>query len=161
MPQARALKPESGSSRYNSCHAEIAIKLAWFALADMPNKKPECIGIVTPYAEQRERIKALVRGTDLETYARIGTVHAFQGLEFDVLIFDTVESPGLEIAPFLRGGWGSDAMRLLNVAVTRARQKLLIVANMEYIREEPSSSILPQMMELACQKKCFPVDLEM
>ncbi len=163
MPQARALKPESGSSRYNPCHAEIAIKLAQLALADFPeeDRKPECIGIVTPYAEQRERIKALVRGTALETYARIGTVHAFQGLEFDVLIFDTVESPGLEIAPFLRGGWGSDAMRLLNVAVTRARQKLLIVANMEYIREEPSSSLLPQMMELACQKKCLPVDLEM
>ena len=163
VPEARACKPKSGFSRYNSCHAEIAIKLALLALADFPEEErtPECIGIVTPYAEQRERIKELVRGTALETYARIGTVHAFQGLEFDVLIFDTVESPGLEIAPFLRGGWGSDAMRLLNVAVSRARHKLFIIANMPHIQQEPAPSILSQMMELACQKKCVSaVDLE-
>lgn len=154
MPQARARKPESGRSRYNSFHAEIAVKLAELALADMPNKKPECIGIVTPYTEQRDRIKELVRETALETYARIGTVHAFQSLEFDVLIFDTVESPEVTISRFTSDRWGTNAMRLLNVAVTRARYKLLIVANMPYIRQQPASSILVQMMELACQKKC-------
>ena len=58
-----------------------------------------------------------IQRTDLEIYCRVGTVHAYQGLEFDVLIFDVVESPGLAIAPFLREGWGSESMRLLNVAV--------------------------------------------
>jgi hypothetical protein len=153
--QALALKPESGSSRYNPYHAKIAIKLAWQALADMPNKTPECIGIVTPYAAQREHIKELIQGTALEIYARVGTVHAFQGLEFDVLIFDTVESPEVAISRFTSDLWGTDAMRLLNVAVTRARHKLLIVANMSYIRQEPASSLLRQMMELACQKRCL------
>jgi len=32
-------------------------------------------------------------------------------------------------------------MRLLNVAVTRARDKLLLVANIRHIRQEPSSSL--------------------
>src|SRR5258708_22145080 len=32
-------------------------------------------------------------------------------------------------------------MRLLNVAVTRARDKLLVVANIRHIRQEPSSSL--------------------
>ncbi len=49
-------------------------------------------------------------------------------------------------------------MRLLNVAVTRARHKLLIVVNMPYISGEPASFILPQIMRLACQKKRIPVD---
>lgn len=156
--QARALKPASGSSRYNPYHAEIVKHMAEQVLPDMPNVAPECIGIVTPYAAQRDCIKELLRGTELEVFTRVGTVHAFQGLEFDALILDIVESPGLKIAPFLRGGWGSDAMRLLNVAVTRARHKLLIVVNMPYISGEPASFILPQIMRLACQKKRIPVD---
>ncbi|GER89044.1 hypothetical protein KDW_32060 [Dictyobacter vulcani] len=154
-----ALKPKSGRSRYNPYHAEVAIKLAERVLADMPGKRPECIGIVTPYAAQRDFIKELIRGTALETYARVGTVHAFQGLEFDVLVFDTVESPGIRISRFMSDRWGTDAMRLLNVAVTRARHKLLIVANMRYIRQQPASHLLPQMMELACQKKCVPAEM--
>lgn len=135
----------------------MSVKLARLAFADIPEdrRQPECIGIVTPYAAQRHVIEELVKGTDLERFLRIGTVHAFQGLERDVIIFDTVESPGVAISRFTSDIWGTDAMRLLNVAVTRARHKLLIVANMSSIRQEPSSSMLRQIMELAYQKKCI------
>lgn len=76
-------------------------------------------------------------------------------MEFDIVIFDVVESPGLDIALFFRGGWETDAMRLLNVVVTRAREKLIIVANMKYIREQQyPCTMLRQILELACQKKC-------
>lgn len=45
-------------------------------------------------------------------------------------------------------------MRLLNIAVTRARHKLFIVANMQYIRQQmPASSMLRKITELACQKR--------
>ena len=158
-PLALAQQPKTGRSRYNAYHAEIAIALAKQVLADLPDerRKPEYIGIVTPYRAQRDSLKERIQGTNLEVYCRVGTVHAYQGLEFDVLIFDTVESPGLAIAPFLRGGWGSEAMRLLNVAVTRARHKLFIVANMQYIREAmPASSMLRIITELACQKRHIP-----
>ena len=85
-------------------------------------------------------------------YVRVGTVHAFQGLEFDGVIFDTMEAPGLPVAPFLRGGWGSEAMRLLNVAVTRARHKLLIIAHRDHIRTLPRTMLLPQLVDVAAQK---------
>lgn len=49
-------------------------------------------------------------------------------------------------------------MHLLNVAVIRARDKLLLVANMRHIRQEPSSSLLPQIMSLAAQKRCIPAE---
>jgi superfamily I DNA and/or RNA helicase len=102
--RARAEQPVSGSSHFNRYHAETSVHLAQLVLASMPkeDRKAECIGIVTLYAAHRELLKDLVRGTDLEILSRIGTVHAFQGLEFDALIFDLVESPGLNIAPFLR-----------------------------------------------------------
>ncbi len=73
-------------------------------LSDLPDehRKPEYIGIVTPYTAQRDCIKERIQGTELEAYCRVGTVHAYQGLEFDILIFDVVESPGLAIAPFFK-----------------------------------------------------------
>ncbi len=157
---ARAQQPKSGRSRYNEYHAEIDLLLAQQVLASIRESKryAEYIGIVTPYTAQRDLLKERIQGMDLEIFCRIGTVHTFQSLEFHVVIFDLVESPGLSIAPFLRGGWGSESMRLLNVAVTRARDKLLIVANMRHIRREPSSYMLPQMLALAAQKKCLPAE---
>ncbi len=159
LPLARAEHPKSGKSRYNTAHAELAVSLARTMLADMPlPHQPECLDMVTPYAAQRETIKALVEGTDLEALVRIGTIHAFQGLEFDGVIFDTTEAPGLAVAPFLRGMWGSEAMRLLNVAVTRARHKLVIIAHREHIHTLPSSMLLPRILHLAAQKKCVLMD---
>lgn len=157
-PLAVAQKPQSGRSRSNEFHAEIDLLLAERILADLPeeHRVAECIGIVTPYTAQRDYIRKRLQETDLAPFCRVGTVHAFQGLEFAVLIFDLVESPGLEIAPFLRGGWGSDAMRLLNVAVTRALHKLFMVGNMHYVRRQRPSSLLRQIMELAWQKKHLP-----
>lgn len=155
VPRARGQKPKSDRSRLNTYHAELAVSLARQMLADMPiPHTPECLGIVTPYAAQRDTIKTLIQGTDLEAYVRVGTVHAFQGLEFDGVIFDTMEAPGLAIAPFLRGMWGSEAMRLLNVAVTRARHKLIIIAHRDHLRTLPRTMLLPQLVNLAAQKQC-------
>ncbi len=159
-PLAQAQRPKkTGRSRYNEYHAGLDVALAKMVLSDLPDerRKPEYIGIVTPYTAQRDCITERIQGTELEAYCRVGTVHAYQGLEFDILIFDVVESPGLAIAPFLRGDWGSESMRLLNVGVTRARHKLFIVANMQYIRQQmPASFMLRKITELACQKKCIP-----
>lgn len=159
-PLALSQRPKkTGRSRYNEYHAGIDIALAKQVLTDLPNerRKAEYIGIVTPYTAQRDYIKERIQGTDLEVYCRVGTVHAYQGLEFDVLIFDLVESPGLAIAPFLRDGWGSESMRLMNVGVTRARHKLFIIANVQYIRQQmPASFMLRKITELACQKRCVP-----
>ncbi len=157
VPQVRAEQPATKSSRFNQYQAELSVQLARQVLATFSEERrgPECVGIVTPYTAHRNVLKDLVRGTDLAVFTRIGTVHAFQGLEFDALILDLVESPGLPIAPFLKGEWGSEAMRLINVAVTRARHKLLIVANLDYLRTEPQSSIVRQVVERAAQKHCI------
>lgn len=158
VKRAQAHHPDDGRSRCNEYHAELDLILAERVLSSVPvdERYAEYIGIVTPYTAQREYIKELMQGKDLEIYCRVGTVHAFQGMEFRVVIFDVVEAPDLRIAPFLREGWGSDAMRLLNVAVTRARDKLLIVAHLPHIRKQPVSSMLRQMMLLAAQKRQIP-----
>jgi very-short-patch-repair endonuclease len=61
----------------------------------------------------------------------VGTVHAFQGGEADAVIFDIVDGP-----PRSRPGLllRDDAgMRLVNVAVTRARGKLVMLAHLDWL----------------------------
>lgn len=151
--RAQTERPKEGS-RQNPYHVEVAVRAAKHMLASIEQPGAECIGIVTPYTAQRQRIKEQLQKEGLEYYVRVGTVHAFQGLEFTALVFDTVESPKIRISRFTSDEWGTNAMRLLNVAITRARDKLLVIANMDYIREEPSQHLLPRIMELACQKQC-------
>ena len=76
------------------------------------------IGIISPYADQVGFIK---NRTDVE----VKTVDGFQGREKDVIIISTVRSNKWGNIGFLRD------LRRLNVAITRAKKKLIIIGNME------------------------------
>lgn len=137
----RVTKPPY-QSRYNEYHALCTVHIAKMALASLGDHRPEQdsdklpLGIVTPYSPHAQRISQLLKQTDAQMARRIrvGTTHSFQGLEFDVVIFDTVESPPLKPHSFIAGQRMSEATRLVNVAVTRAKHKLIIVANATYLR---------------------------
>ena len=70
-----------------------------------------------PYRMQRNRLKDLL-GAEIE----IGTVDAFQGREKDAVIFTAVVTTEKSMA-FVEN------IRRLNVVVTRARKKLIVIAN--------------------------------
>jgi DNA replication protein DnaC len=134
-----ALKPEGGS-RINTYHTLCTFEIARRVLASLPPPKKPLqvgefrIGLVTPYRKQAELLQHLILDAGLKDLIRAGTVHRFQGLEAEVIIFDTVESPPLSPPEFTSGQLGSKAMRLVNVAVTRAQHKLIIVANSQYVQ---------------------------
>jgi AAA domain/PLD-like domain len=129
-----------GKSRINAYHALCSIELARQALSTLPErpvKKGEFrIGLITPYRKQAQLLQQLVKDAGLTDVVRAGTVHRFQGLEAEVIIFDTVESTGLLPSTLTAGSWGSAAMRLTNVAMTRAQYKLIIVANYQYLQQK-------------------------
>ncbi len=96
------------------------------------------LGVVTPFREQAERIRERLQNIpDLEHEKRarlaqsVGTAHAFQGDERDVMIFSLCAGPGLVPSSlnFLR-----NEANLFNVAVSRARSILLIVGNRAFAR---------------------------
>lgn len=72
------------------------------------------IGIITPYNEQVDEIRKQIPGID------VATVHKFQGREKDVIILSTVDD---QIKDF------ADNPNLLNVAVSRAKKKLIVVVS--------------------------------
>jgi len=133
-------RPEGGS-RINVYHALCTIAIARQVLASLPESdiqqsSRQRIGLVTPYRKQAELLQYLIQDAGLQGLIRAGTVHRFQGLEFEVVIFDTVESPPVPPRDgFTAGQWGSQAMRLINVAVTRPKHKLIVIANVRWIWE--------------------------
>lgn len=95
------------------------------------------IAIITPYRGQLELLQQMVKDQDLG-YVQIGTVDAYQGQEFDVVIFSMVRSnparqfQKLASNPFnllsVHLGFVGD-LRRLNVAITRAKYHFCFVGN--------------------------------
>ncbi len=88
--------------------------------------------IVSPFRAVAENARTLVRrAPELARYAndlqtRIGTVHTVQGREAEAVIF-VLGAP--DDAQFGARTWAGVSPNLLNVAVTRAQQRLYVIGN--------------------------------
>jgi DNA replication ATP-dependent helicase Dna2 len=83
---------------------------------------PESIGVVSPFRAQVVLLRQMLAGTGVT----VDTVERFQGGERDIMILSFVRSRG--------SGFVFDDRRL-NVAITRARRKLILVAHPELFRK--------------------------
>lgn len=93
------------------------------------------IGIISPYKEQIELLKDKLLAFDYSTYPinhiAVKTIDGFQGEERDVIYISLVRSnPDSEI------GFLSD-IRRMNVALTRAKKKLVVVMDTSTIGNHP------------------------
>ena len=134
-------------SPFNVYSALLSVCLAEQALSSGVDQ----VAILTPYRAQNSLIHKLVadKASVDKNFEKIApaSVHRFQGRESELIIFDLVEGPIREIK-WLGGGFNSDAMRLVNVAVTRARAKIVFVANLKYLKTKlRNESILRQILE--------------
>ncbi|MBQ2830944.1 IGHMBP2 family helicase [Methanobrevibacter sp.] len=118
---------KDSKSIINRLEADIAVKLA----DDYLNIGLEetDIGIISPYADQ---VKIIQDKTPVE----VKTVDGFQGREKEIIIISTVRSNDGGNIGFL-----SD-LRRLNVAITRAKRKLIIIGNINTLESNPTYSRL-------------------
>jgi predicted DNA helicase len=79
------------------------------------------IGIISPYADQVKIIQDM-------TPVEVKTVDGFQGREKEIIIISTVRSNENGNIGFLKD------LRRLNVAITRAKRKLIIIGNIETLK---------------------------
>lgn len=94
------------------------------------------IGIIAPYRQQimdykrdLERMQAdIPDGISIKP----GTIHTFQGSECDVIIWDIVDAYNESVGILYKGEQGE---RLVNVAISRAKSKLIIVGHNRYFHE--------------------------
>lgn len=118
-------------SRYNEAEANKIISLLK-TIVPIANAHNLTIGVTTPYSRQQHIILSMVEEIfDKEALKniRVLTVHKFQGSEVDILLFSTV------IAKKGNAGsasWYKMNPEILNVAISRARQLLIIVGDREH-----------------------------
>lgn len=118
-------------SRYNQEEARLLIRSTENLVEEIGiNQWKEnafTLGIITPYSAQVETISRLAERSsilsEIESLVSINTVDAFQGQERDVIAISFVRSNEKSEIGFL-----SD-IRRTNVAITRAKKKLIMVGD--------------------------------
>jgi len=139
------------TTRANLQHQEVIKALVSYYLAASHQMH---IGVISPYRPQASAIQMWLRENTIKKVTA-GTVHQFQGSEFPLVIWDTVESPSStaeepshRFTDDLR--FPQNTINLLNVAVSRAKAKLVILANVDYIlRELSEGCYLHRILEYA------------
>lgn len=115
-------------SRFNALSALVTARLA----AECA-EKTSLVAVIAPYVSQVRLLRAIF--ADLDLAVSVSSVHQFQGSETDVVLFDTVDflrqpKPGYLL---MKQDEEDDvALRLVNVALTRARVKFVLVTNAGY-----------------------------
>ena len=93
------------------------------------------IGIISPYRAQVQYLKKLIKKYEFfKPYRRlisVNTVDGFQGQERDVILISLVRSNDEGQIGFLKD------LRRMNVAMTRARMKLIILGNKDTMTKHP------------------------
>ncbi|HMR67207.1 MAG TPA: AAA domain-containing protein [Anaerolineae bacterium] len=129
---AHCFKDKESGSRFNLVSGLMAVQLAHALVSTTQHR----VGIVTPYRAQSRLVGRLLRDLKIsQEQVYVATVHRFQGSENDVIIFDTVEGPPRrKPGKLVVGVEDSTAMRLANVAISRAKGKFISLVNLDYIR---------------------------
>ena len=124
-------KENQSKSLSNSQEARLVIHTLRDYIEMMSPQKVEServdFGIITPYRGQARLIRRLLKMQHyfrrLKRLITVGTVDGFQGQERDVIVISLVRDNAEGNIGFLRD------LRRMNVAMTRARMKLIIVGN--------------------------------
>ena len=141
-----AVRFTKGGTRQNVANADAVMELL-----DVYSEQQEetfSIGVITPYTGQVALLKARFiekkYNSDFQDRVKIGTIHTFQGSECEVIIFDMVDCSVFEKGGKVYFGKiyaGEQGEQLLNVAVSRAKHKLIVVCDPDYIDQCPGGVI--------------------
>ena len=123
---------KDSKSIINEIEAEIALRIANDYLNDGVDESD--VGIISPYADQ---VKIIQEKTPIE----VKTVDGFQGREKEIIIISTVRSNEHGNIGFLKD------LRRLNVAITRAKRKLIIIGNINTLKNNQTYERLIKFCE--------------
>ena len=93
------------------------------------------VGIISPYRAQVQYLKKLIRKREFfkpyRKFISVNTVDGFQGQERDIILISMVRANDDGQIGFLND------LRRMNVAITRARMKLIILGNAQTMSKHP------------------------
>ncbi len=88
--------------------------------------KTEEIGVVTPYVKQKDLINDFLKNQNVNG-TEVDTVHKFQGREKEIIIMSFARSKKYDVQQYTLKFIENET--LVNVAITRAKKKLILVGN--------------------------------
>lgn len=168
LPLQSGKEQRSGTSWQRDCEAQKVVSEVQELFAENPNLS---VGVITFFAAQRELIlnklsqvgicqkledgweylpgfKTINEGKEVKEKIRVGSVDAFQGKEFDVVILSTVRSNDYsasdENAYRKKYGFIRTPNRL-NVAFSRAKSLIKVVGDKEMFSSETAQEAIPQV----------------
>ena len=117
--------PEDSESRRNEGEAGLAAGEVRKLLALLPQ---EDIAVISPYDAQVQRVRGLLADVPA---VEVDTVDGFQGREKDAIVLTLVRSNDAGELGFLAD------LRRINVAITRARKKLVVIGDGATLARHP------------------------
>lgn len=131
---------EDPAAGKNTAPAEAA-KIIEFVQENRDKK----IGIITPFTNQRDCINQKLRENGIEDI-QCGTVHAFQGDEKDIILFSLAVTDQTFAKTY---GWLKNNKELINVATSRAKEKLILLSSSRNLSRLHSHGEDDDLFELA------------
>lgn len=118
------------------------------------------IGVVTPFRAQKEHIRELLDARGVDGSVLVDTAHGFQGDERDVMVFSPVVGPGIREGSAI---WVGNPPNLVNVALTRAREALFVVGNLDYCATVPGilSDLADYCRQIQLLRETSPAELDL
>lgn len=130
----------TSGSKYCILNALLSVRLAEKALKSGYEK----VGIVTAYRAQANLTQMMLKDKNLNVSVEADTVHRFQGGEKPLIIFD-ITTP---YTPSMYDDGKDDGTdeKLLNVAISRAQNKCIVLGDVKTIESRHSHSSLIRKM---------------
>lgn len=129
----------SRSELKNTSPAEAAEILDYASL-----NRDKTMAVITPFVNQRKLIETGIKDRKLDNIV-CGTVHAFQGDEKDVVLFSTALSDRTTDGTY---NWLKNNKELINVATSRAKEKLILLASKKELERLHGSDSDDDLYEL-------------
>lgn len=104
------------------------------------------IGVITPFVNQKKLIEEELQRAKVSNVT-CGTVHAFQGDEKDIILFSTAITNQTQAGTY---EWLKNNKELINVATSRARDKLIILSsskNLERLHQKDGEDDLYELAQ--------------
>ncbi len=120
--------PEGSESRHNEGEADLVVREVERVLA--LGLSPADLAVISPYDAQVQRIRQLLAAR-VEEGLEVDTVDGFQGREKEAVVVSLVRSNDDGEVGFLAD------VRRMNVAITRARKKLVVIGDSATVARHP------------------------
>lgn len=114
---------------------------------------PEDVGIIVPFRNSVYKVREHLRNAGMNRI-EVGTIHTFQGREKKVILFDTVMSGEMQgrqkrhysVRPFDETKNGLSVPRLLNVAFSRSKELMIVLADMQHVQKVYGNKFLGRLL---------------